>query len=253
MEPATMDAGDGVFSGSRYAVRTDLADSHRAAWQRIASPGTWLTAERRLAVAAEVRRARECGFCKQIARALSPNAVQGAHEHTGAMRPAEIELIHRVVSDPGRLTETWVRSVLDDGLLEGEYVEIVGLIAMVMMLDTCTLGLGLDDGPLPAAVPGEPTRYRPPGAKKKAAWLPIVEPEDAVDSDGFLYPRPNVGYIYRGLSMVPQAVRDYWALANCHYLPGEFVYKFDTSIRAITRPQTELLAARVSALHQCAY
>jgi hypothetical protein len=42
-------------------------------------------------------------------------------------------------------------------------------------------------------------------------------------------------------------------LANCHYLPGEFVYQFDKSIRAIERPQVEILAARVSALHQCAY
>jgi hypothetical protein len=62
-----------------------------------------------------------------------------------------------------------------------------------------------------------------------------------------------VGYIYRALSLVPQSVRDYWALAFEHYLPSEFVYKFDQSIRAITRPQTEVLAARVSALHQCAY
>jgi hypothetical protein len=55
------------------------------------------------------------------------------------------------------------------------------------------------------------------------------------------------------LSLVPQSLRDYWALATAHYLPGAFVYQFDKSIRAITRPQMELLAARVSALHQCAY
>ena len=68
-----------------------------------------------------------------------------------------------------------------------------------------------------------------------------------------MYPSPKAGYIYRGLSMVPQAVHDYWALANVHYLPGQVVYQFDTSIRAISRPQTEIMAARVSALHQCAY
>jgi hypothetical protein len=31
------------------------------------------------------------------------------------------------------------------------------------------------------------------------------------------------------------------------------VYQFGASIRAIARPQMEILAARVSALHQCVY
>jgi hypothetical protein len=48
-------------------------------------------------------------------------------------------------------------------------------------------------------------------------------------------------------------MRDYWALANAHYLPGQLIYRFDQTVRAIARPQTELLAARVSALHQCVY
>ena len=60
-------------------------------------------------------------------------------------------------------------------------------------------------------------------------------------------------YTLGGVSIVPQSVRDYWALANQHYMPGEYVYQFGVSIRAISREQTELLAARVSALHQCAY
>lgn len=239
---------------SNGPVRADLLEAHRAAWTRIASPGTWLTAERRLAVAAEVRVARDqCAFCREIKSALSPNAPRGTHTSTGKLSAAEIELIHRVTSDPGRLSEQWAQSVLDKGLSDGEYVEIVGLIAMVMIMDTLTLGLGAADQALPAPVAGAPTRYRPPGAKKKAAWLPLTEPEDVVESDGPMYPNPKAGYIYRGLSLVPQAVRDYWALANCHYLPGQFVYQFDKSIRAISRPQTEVIAARVSALHQCAY
>ena len=68
-----------------------------------------------------------------------------------------------------------------------------------------------------------------------------------------MYPSPKAGYIYRALSSVPQSMRDYWALANAHYLPGTVIYRFDQTIRAIARPQTELLAARVSALHQCVY
>jgi hypothetical protein len=143
--------------------------------------------------------------------------------------------------------------VLAKGLAEGEYVEIAGLVAIVMMMDTCTRALGLPDRALPPPVVGAPTRYRPPGARKEAAWLPIVEPPDAVEADGPMYPSPKAGYIYRALSSVPQTLRDYWALANAHYLPGQVIYRFDATIRAITRPQTELLASRVSAMHQCVY
>lgn len=234
-------------------LRSDLAESHERAWASIAAHGTWLTGSRRVAVAAEIRRARHCAFCERIRAALSPYTVEGRHDTLGVLGEPEVELIHRVVSDPGRLTEAWSQSVLARGLAEGEYIEIVGLIAMVMMMDTFTRALGLPEHPLPAPLPGEPTRYRPPGAKKQAAWLPLVEPQDAVASDGQMYPTPKAGYIYRGLSLVPQSLRDYWALAFRHYLPGEYVYKFDQSIRAITRAQTEILAARVSALHQCAY
>jgi alkylhydroperoxidase family enzyme len=234
-------------------VRSDLVDAHEAAWRAIARPGTWLGGARRVAVAAEIRRARDCRHCARARESLSPDAAGGLHESTGGVGSAEVELIHRVVNDPGRLSESWAQSVLARGLTEGEYVEIVGLVAMVMMLDTCTRALGVPDRALPAAVAGEPARYRPPGARKQAAWLPITEPADVVESDGPMYPSPKAGYIYRGLSSVPQSMRDYWALANAHYLPGEVIYRFDRTVRAITRPQTELLAARVSALHQCSY
>jgi len=233
-------------------MRSDLAEAQEQAWAAIAAPGTWLSGRRRVAVAREIRSARGCAQCARLKAALSPN-IQGEHGTPGELGPAEVELIHRVVSDPGRLTEAWSQSVLARGLTEGEYIEIVGIIAMVMMVDTFDRALGLPERTLPAPQSGEPTRYRPPGAKKQAAWLPLVEPEDAVPADGPLYPHPRVGYIYRALSLVPQAVRDYWALAFQHYLPSDMVYRFDRSIRAITRPQTEVLAARVSALHQCAY
>jgi hypothetical protein len=100
---------------------------------------------------------------------------------------------------------------------------------------------------------GEPSRYRPAGARKKAAWLPLVELEDATEQDGPMYPSAKAGYIYRGLSLVPQSLRDSWALASVHYLPGQYAYQFDKSIRAISRAQTEVIAARVSAMHQCVY
>ena len=227
-------------------IRTDLSEAHERAWAALAAPGTWLTGEQRLGVAAEVRRAHGCALCARIKAALSPES-EGKHD------TPPMELIHRVVSDPGRLSQKWADSVLARGLSEGEYVEIVGIVAMVMMMDAFHRALGQPERALPAPQSGAPSRYRPAGAKKKAAWLPLVEPEDATEADGPMYPSPKAGYIYRALSLVPQSLRDYWTLANCHYMPGQYIYQFGTSIRAVTRPQMELMAARVSALHQCVY
>ena len=235
------------------SIRRDLIDAHERAWEAIARPGTWLTGARRVAVAAEVRHALGCALCQRIKAALSPNAVQGTHDSLGRLGAAEVELVHRVANDPGRLSESWANSVLSRGLADGEYIEIVGLIAMVMMMDTCTRALGLPLRELPRPQAGEPTRTRPAGAKKQAAWLALTEPQDATEADGPMYPSPKAGYIYRALSLVPQTLRDYWALASAHYLPAQFIYQFDKSIRAISRPQTEILAARVSAMHQCVY
>ncbi len=222
-------------------IRDDLEEAHARAWRAIASPGTWLTGARRLQVAAEVRRSNDCAVCD----------ARGSHA------TAEQELVHRIAREPGQTSEAWACSLLGTmeagGLSEGEYVEIVGLVAMVKMMDAFDLGLGRDVCPLPEPIEGEPSRYRPPGAKIGAAWLPLVEPSDVSPGDGPMYPSPKAGYIYRALSSVPQSMRDYWALANPHYLPGEYVYAFDRSLRAITRPQMELLASRVSAMHQCAY
>lgn len=240
------------FAGAGLPIRSDLVDAHERAWQALARPGTWLDGARRVAVAAEVRRARGCAHCARLREAPSPE-LPGTHDTLGALGAAEVELVHRVTSDPGRLSEKWAESVLARGVSDGEYVEIVGIVAMVMMMDTCMRALGLPERTLPPPVPGAPTRYRPPGARKQAAWLPLVEPEDAVESDGPLYPSPKAGYIYRSLSLVPQSLRDYWDLACAHYLPSEVIYRFDTSIRAISRPQTEVLAARISSLHQCPY
>ena len=241
------------FESCEFVIREDLVVAHERAWERIAAAGTWLNGSRRVAVAAEIREARERKSCFETREALSPESVNIPNATSGLLNDAEVELIHRVVCDPGRLSEAWSKSIIEKGLSAGEYVEIVGLIAMVMILDTFTMGLGITNFDLPEPQAGEPTRYTPPGAKINAAWLPIVEPEDAVEDDGPMYPSPKAGYILRGLSAVPQALRDYWAMASIHYTPGQFVYQFDRSIRAIGKPQIELIAARVSALHQCAY
>ena len=235
-----------------YRVRETLIDAHRLAWRRIAEPGAWLEGERRVAVAAEVRSAEDCALCRARREALSPYAVEGEHAATALLTAAEVELIHRLTTDPGRLSQAWAEGLLAAGVSEEVYVEIVSIVCIVMVIDTFRRSLDLPPFDLPAPVAGTPSRYRAPGARRHDAWISLVQPEDAVESDGALY-GPTAAPVVKALSLVPRAKRDYWNLAEVHYLPGSEMANFATELRAIDRMQMELVAGKVSALHQCVY
>ena len=236
-----------------YDVRADLIAAQRRCWAHLARPGTWYDGAQQLAIAAEVRNARHCDFCAAQKDALSPNAVEGAHAGLGELRDVEVDAVHRIACDPARLSKAWYEENKAAGLGDEPYVELVGIVSMAMIVDTFSYALGLPDHPLPEPEAGSPTRYRSPGAKVEAAWVPITEPRDMTESDGDLYPHGRVGYIQRALSAVPDSKRAYWDLASCHYLPMEEIPRWDTKARAIDRTQIELIAGRVSALHQCLY
>ena len=76
------------------------------------------------------------------------------------------------------------------------------------MADTVAFGIGVAETPLPPPQGGWPSNHQSPDAKKEAARVPIIEPENAVKSDGALYPSNKVGYIHRALSAVPETKRD---------------------------------------------
>jgi hypothetical protein len=241
------------YKGYNLPIREDLVHAHERCWNRLSEAGTWFDGNQRVNIAAEVRNARECRFCVEQKEAVSPNSVSGSHSNLGMLNDNEVEIIHRTVSDPARLSKKWFKGIISKGVKEEEYIEMIGIIAMVMVIDTFTFAIGVNDHSLPKPKPGKPSYYRPPGAKTKAAWVPIVEPEDAVKSDGDLYPNPKVGYILRSLSAVPETKIHYWDLMHSHYLPEPIIYQFDRDFRAISRPQMELVAGRVSALHQCLF
>ena len=241
------------YEDYELSVREDLTHAHETCWSRLSQTGTWLEGSRKVHVAAEVRNARTCSFCAEQKEAISPNSVTGSHSNLGKLSDTEVEIIHRIVSDPGRLSKKWYQDMMSMELREEEYIEIVGVIAMVMIIDTFTFALGMPDHDLPKPESGKPSFYRSSGAKVNAAWIPIVEPEDATSSDGDLYPNPKVGYILRALSAVPKTKFHFWDLMHAQYLPEPIIYQFDRNYRAITRAQMEVVAARVSALHQCLY
>ena len=240
-----------VYAAAPIPIRGDLAAAHGRAWERLGKPGTWWSGEARVAIAAETRRAPSCALCRARKEALSPAAAAGAHDSLGELPAAVVEVVHRVATDPGRLTERWFRGVLAAGLTAEEYVEAVGVVAHTVAIDTFARGLGLDPLPLPQSRPGSPSRRRPAGAKAGPAWVPWLEPGEAGADE--LYGTSRPPNIMKAMSLVPDEVASFFDLVAHQYQPAAAMRDFSREYRAISHAQIELLAARVSALNRCLY
>ena len=62
------------------------------------------------------RGAAECRLCRERQTALSPNAVPERTTASGALPAVAVDVVHRVSSDPGRLSRAWYEQVLAAGL-----------------------------------------------------------------------------------------------------------------------------------------
>lgn len=240
------------YDAAPFKVREDLVEAHRRVWGRLGRPGTWLDAERRIRVAEETRHAPGCALCRRRKEALSPFSIEGEHDSLGRLPENWVEVIHRIVSDPGRLTRGWYERMLAAGIADTEYVEIVSIVAHVTAIDTFARGLGIPKQPLPPPREGEPSRYRPAEARQHEAWAPnIAWDEHGPNEADFFVGTPS--NIRRALTLVPDEARSFFDLSAHQYLSGLASRDFSKEYRAITHAQIELLAARVSAINQCTY
>jgi hypothetical protein len=238
------------FDDSPDLIRSDLGRAYRNTWQRIARAGTWLTGSERVAVADETRRARHCALCHRRKAALSPHTIAGEHDHGAVLDETLVDAIHRVTTDAARLTESWLRDLLDRGLAVEAYVEAVGVAVQVISIDRFQHALDLDLEPLPTPHPGEPSRVRPEVVVEGEAWVPLQPAGRVAELLGL--PGGRAPFVLRALSLVPEEVLAWRELAEAQYLGLERMLRFDR-FRALSRSQIELVAGRVSALNECFY
>ena len=216
-------------------------------------PGTWWQADTRGAIAAEARNAQRCDLCGRRNEALSPTAVEGEHDSVGSLPANMVDLVHRMVTDPARLTRQWFDGVIAGGLSDEEYVEVVSVVAHVVAIDTFARGLGIAPYPIPEPRQGVPSRRRPSGAKDNGSWVATIVPGDHGPEEADLFEGGGSSNIWCALSLVPDEVRSFFDVINSQYLPGWAMSDFEHEHRALTHPQIELLASRVAALNQCFY
>ena len=206
--------------------------------ESLVGPGDWLTGSQRRAAALEARDARTNKLDQQRRDALSPNAVPGGHEATAELQAEAVEVIHRVASDPGRLTQVWADEKMTV-LGEETYTELVGIAACTAVLDMFAWAMTGDDSQLGDDTAGSPAKERPDDVGDVGAWVSQTT-------------GTGMANVSRSLSLVPVTNRAWVGLVQALYSRGaEFLdLSWD---RALSRPQVELVAARTTAELECFY
>ena len=164
-----------------------------------------------------------------------------------------MEAIHRLATDAGRITEKWVRQLVDGTLGEERYVEIISIVAIITALDTFDRALGRPLRPLPQSAAGQPNQHRPAGARRSLAWVSTLAPQDVGPGDPNPFPVHGDKNIHLALSLVPQEVFNFFDLDVELYLKDHEIRDFSREYRAISHRQIELIAARASAVNKCYY
>ena len=230
------------------------AEGHSRYWNKLANPGNWFTGHERVEMAREVRSALDCEICDERKQALSPAMVEGSHSTCTSLPESVIEIVHRVATDPNRLTRRWFDDLIASGLTPEAYIEVLGVTIHVFMIDEFCRAIGHPLHELPEPVHGHPKGHRPAGTLDIGAWVEVLPFRiDASSPEADL--SGKIGFnVFRGLSLSPDDVRTVIDLIAIHYLSGEEIGDFRDGFRGkLDRYQKEVVATRVSAANQCFY
>ena len=242
------------YGAAPYPIREDIPEAYRTYWSQLAAPGTWWTGAERVAIAEESRNALTCAYCAARKEALSPYTFPGEHTHSGKLPEVVVDAVHRVVTDQTRITQTYINDNETKGLSKGAYVELVGIVVAVVSIDEFHRALGLPVEELPEPLDGAPSEYIPQHLSEDIGFVPTVPPEGAVGDEEDLWPTGFAANVVRALTLVPNALREWRAIAAAQYIAlGEMRGYFKDESRAINRLQMELVAGRVSAVNECFY
>lgn len=208
-----------VFDPGHDPVRPELVAAIDRCWDELARPGTWWDAAAKAEIVVVARgarsgdRASECGL-------------------PGAAR----DIAALLAAAPAVTSETLVRAACD-AIGEPHYVELVGVVARVVAVDTFLACLGHEPLAAPAPVAGEPTRTPPPdGIRRNHTWVAMAMPVP-----------PFV------LGAVPDAMAAMNDLSEPLYMPMSDMGDPDWRRGDLHRTQVELVAATVSHENECFY
>ena len=215
--------------GSR--VPESVVKAQRAAWQKIAQPGSWWTGAQRVEMARLCRQARS--------QRNDPPWLRAQSSEAGSVLPDQVvEIVRRVSVDMHSIDQVWAKECIEN-LGDAAYVEICAVTVCITAVDSFAEALGVPMEELPSPLPGEPNLFRPEGTSDVGAFVPLLDP----------FAGPNVS---RALSLRPDDNMMFHALVGSMYALSDF-QDLVWEDRPLSRPQVELVAARVSSINECFY
>ncbi len=222
-------------------LRAELRAAHDAGLATICRPGPhWTGAERR-AMVESARAATRCDYCAERKSALSPTHVSGEHEDGTGLPATVVDAIHRIRTDPARLTRSWFDAITAQ-TGKPAYVELVSVVTTSVIIDTLHAALDQPLPVLPRAETGPATQAATGDVVEDGAWVPITRaPRDMADTG-----LPAVPNIVRAMGLVPDAVALFFSTFRPHYALKDIQL-------SISQAQAELVASRVSAWNECFY
>ena len=221
------------YSRAALPVGRRTSAAHNNTLRAIAAPGAWWSGPERLAIVREARAAPACSLCHRRTRSSFATIGGIEHDSSNDLPPEAVEAIHGMRNDSGHLTRRWFDHVIAAGMRQEAYIELVAGVASSVVVDTFARGVGLGLPELPPAQPGAPTPESSNDVVDAGAWVPIA--------------REGRFNIIRSLAMVPSARDLFFGAFDTSY------YRTPETRFALTRPQVELVASRVSAMNECFY
>mgnify|MGYP001162537682 CR=1 FL=1 len=217
------------YGNSGFEVRNEIINAHRESWKAISKAGSFWSGEDRVNIAQQARSAR-----------LQRRELAFNRSHPACSLPNEaLEVTHTIAADAHKIDKAWAKNQIAK-LGSGAYIEIASIVVTVSAIDAFSEALGRDHEDFPAPQPGKPSGDQNPNVADIGAFVPMMEP----------WKGPNVA---RAFSLVPAANQLFFSNVQQMYAShgggfSEMVWK-----GPLTRPQAELLAARVSSANECFY
>ncbi len=220
-------------------IRADLAAAQAAAWEHVTSPGTRWTGAERAAIATVALAALDDR--EPLPPWVTPSSVGRSLPGVDMIAPHVVDAVYRMARHASTLTEDWYRSQIDAGIDPVAYVEIVGVVVAVAAVDGFFRAVGAARPPLPTPVDGAPSGVHPPVEPATLNWVVVAAPAD------------RSAAVVQGLSAVPAEFENLERLAAAQYIP---MFEMDDQAwnrGTLSRPDMELVAARLSAVRECFY
>jgi hypothetical protein len=224
---------------STMHVRADLADAHRSAWDALTRSGTWWTGAQRAELAATALAAMTSA--SPLPPWTAPSTIAGVLADDLLAPAVAHDAIYRVAAHAATLTESWYEG-MRNALTDLAYVEVVAIACNVAAIVSFRRAAGLAPWHLSAARGGEPTRTVPPDlVDAKMNWVRVIAPAD------------ETAAVVQAFTSVPAELDRLWMLAAAQYIPNLEMVDPLWNRGTLSRPQAELVAARISQLRECFY